>query len=391
MPGTDGEKANRVTTLELFFDLVFVFTLTQLTALLESDASPRGVAHVLLIFAVLWWMYAAYAWLTNAAPPDRLWRRVLLIVAMAGFLVAALAVPRAYRDGGLAFGLGYLLVVLVHAGLYARIHPGATLRFGSLNVLSAGLVIAAGLLGTPTGYGLWAAAVLVQFFTPRLIRLPDTGLRVRTGHFVERHGLLLLIALGESVVAIGVGTAGQPLDLARFGAVTLGLALAAGLWWSYFTVDEGAAERALADTPPRHRVLRAINGYFYAFAPMLLGIVAVAAGVGKTIEHLSDRLDPRAALLLGVGMAVYLAGEGGFRRVMRIGSVGNRLLAAGGCVASVFLGVTVSALAQLLALVGIVLAMLLADGRRTATARIEAVPGQQERRTGEARWTGDRP
>src|SRR6266508_5776056 len=114
----------RVSTLELFFDLVFVFTLTQLSALLAHDPSPAGVLRVLLVFVLVWWMYAAYAWLTNATPPDRTYRRVLLILGMAGFLVCALAIPSAYHHGGLAFGLGYLLVVAVHTGLYAIVHPG---------------------------------------------------------------------------------------------------------------------------------------------------------------------------------------------------------------------------------------------------------------------------
>ena len=125
--GTYDEEEQRVTALELFFDLVFVFTLTQLTALLTADLSWEAAAQVLLIFSVLWWMYAAYAWLTNQVPPDRDSRRITLMVGMAAFLVCALTIPRAFDDGGLAFGLGYLAVVIVHSALYAQAVPLRTL------------------------------------------------------------------------------------------------------------------------------------------------------------------------------------------------------------------------------------------------------------------------
>ncbi len=352
----------RVSTLELFFDLVFVFTLTQLSALLAHDPSPAGVLRVLLVFVLVWWMYAAYAWLTNATPPDRTYRRVLLILGMAGFLVCALAIPSAYHHGGLAFGLGYLLVVAVHTGLYAIVHPGPTLKFGSLNLAMAVLVLVGGVVGPPIGYAIWVAAIGVQAVTPVVARRDSAELRLRPKHFVERHGLLLIVALGESVVAIGIGAAGLPLDLATVGGAALGLALAAALWWSYFGGDDEAAERVLVATSDEQQGMLAINAYFYAYVPMLLGIVATAAGAKKSLGHLPEPLGWSAALL-GGGVAAYLAGEAMFRRMTRIGSAANRLVACGAALAAVAVGFWLSAVAELATLVVILTLMLWYDAR----------------------------
>src|SRR6266498_1995644 len=156
-------EEQRVSSLELFFDLVFVFTLTQLTGLLAGDLSAVTAVRVTLIFVVLFWMYGGYAWLTNQVPPVLPVRRVLLILGMAAFLVCALAIPRAFNGGGVAFGLGYLLVVLVHAGLYASVY-GRTMAMwvGPFNILAALIVTAAGLLSGPAAYVLWVLAILVQ-------------------------------------------------------------------------------------------------------------------------------------------------------------------------------------------------------------------------------------
>jgi low temperature requirement protein LtrA len=347
-----GRDEPRVSTLELFFDLVFVFTLTQLTALLAADPSVEGVAHVMLIFIVLFWMYGGYVWLTNQIPPDRSTRRLLVMVGMAAFLVCALAIPRAFDGGGVAFGLGYLLVVLVHAGLYAVVAGIAVVaRFAPLNLVSAICVTIAGLLDGPAVYGLWVAAVLSQFLTPFVAARVAPRIEIRTAHFVERHGLLLIVAFGESVVAIGIGTLDVTLGPSLFGAAVLGLALAAGLWWAYFVGDEEGAERAMGSASADERFRLAINGYFFSYIPMLLGVIAIAAGVKLSIGDVADRLDVGPALTLGGGVALFLAGEVSFRRVMGIRPVGYRTGAALVALGTVFLGIHVAAVVQLIALV----------------------------------------
>ena len=216
-------EAPRVTNLELFFDLVFVFTVTQLTALLVDEPTVLGLFRVVLLLGIIFWMYGGYAWLTNAVTTDRVTRRLLLLGGMAGFLVLALAVPRAFAGGGPAFGLAYLLVVLIHSGLYTRATVGsaasAILRLSPFNVASALLVVAGGFVAGNARVLLWAVAFALEWFTPSLAGV--RGFHISPAHFVERHGLVVIVALGESVVAIGIGAAGLPLDLRLAAAITM--------------------------------------------------------------------------------------------------------------------------------------------------------------------------
>jgi low temperature requirement protein LtrA len=358
------EGEQRVTTLELFFDLVFVFTLTQLTALLTADLSVEAFARVVLLFAVLWWMYAAYAWLTNQVPPDRDSRRVTLILGMAAFLVCALSIPRTFDDGGLAFGLGYLGVVIVHAALYAQALPVRTLAgFVPSNLGSALMIVGAGIVDSHAAkYVLWAAAILLQVLTPYMFR-PGEEIAVHTAHFVERHGLLLIIALGESVVAIGIGTGAYNFDVSFFGAAVLGLALVAALWWIYFGADEAGAQRVLSAKPFAHRGRLALNAYYQAFAPMLLGVIALAAGVKKSLGHIHEELDGAAALVLSGGVALYLLGDVVFRRVLRLRPIRYRAVAGLVALAAIALGVYVNGAAQFVVLIAVVAGALLLEAR----------------------------
>jgi low temperature requirement protein LtrA len=365
-PAHEGEaEEQRVSSLELFFDLVFVFTLTQLTTLLAGNPSVIGGIRVALIFVVLFWMYGGYAWLTNQVPPTRPARRLLLILGMAAFLMCALAVPRAFDGGGVVFGFGYLLVTLVHLGLYASAYGATIVRWiGPFNLASAVCVILAGVFEGQAAYVLWLAAILIQSVTPFTSRSEDRP-RIRSAHFVERHGLLLLIALGESVVAVGIGVGHEPLSFGLFGAVLLGLALAATLWWAYFASDEEGAERALAAAEPVNRQLRlAIAAYFFSYLPMLLGIITLAAGVKESIGQVGHRLDVAPAVTLGAGVALYLAGDVAFRTVLRIGPVAARAVAAVAALLTIVLGVYVAGAVQLVALVLVLLGMLAPETRR---------------------------
>jgi low temperature requirement protein LtrA len=363
------EEERRVTSLELFFDLVFVFTLTQLTTLLAGDLTAATVVRVVLLFDVLFWMYAAYAWLTNMVPPDRPVRRLLLIAGMAAFLVCALAVPRAFDDGGVAFGLGYLLVVAVHGGLYAQAAGAAVLWFAAPNAVAALSLVAAGFLDRPAAYALWAVPLVNQFVTPRISARAAPRLRVHAAHFVERHGLLLLVALGESVVAVGIGLGDVRPDIGLVAAAVLGLALAAGLWWSYFTGDEEGAERALAAATMDRRFRLANNAYFYAYIPMLVGVIVIAAGVKRSIGHVTEQLGTGPALALAGGVAIYLAGDVAFRRTLSIRPVGYRAVAAVLALGTALLGVWVGAGVQLVALVALLVVTLAAEAwwRRSRT------------------------
>ncbi|MEV6728131.1 low temperature requirement protein A [Streptomyces sp. NPDC051364] len=373
-----------MSTLELFFDLVFVFTITQLTVLLADDISFRGAGQVLVIFTVLFWMYGGYAHLTNQVPPDRTVRRVLLMLAMGAFLVCALAVPTAFGAGGVAFGAGYLCVVLVHSALFTQAHGFGVIWFALPNVLCALSVLAAGFLDGPPAGALWMLALLIQFVVPQLVQRAAasgaepvgsagdaTGVTtlgyqlggMSSAHLVERHGLLLIIVFGESVIAIGIGVGTLPLSVGIVAGALLALALASALWWMYFVRDEGRAEQVFAEAPPEKRFKLAMRAYYYAFLPMLLGIAAFAAGVKKTIGHLGGHLDTGPALVLAGGIALYLAGDLAFRAVLGIGPARFRAAALVLVLATVPVGTGTAGLWQLVALVLVLLAALGAEAR----------------------------
>ncbi|MER8004705.1 low temperature requirement protein A [Streptomyces sp. NPDC094149] len=391
MGSTVEEPGRRVTTLELFFDLVFVFTLTQLTVLLAGDLTFATAGRVALIFVVLFWMYGAYAYLTNQVPPDRPSRRLLLMLGMGAFLVCALAIPRVFDDTGVVFGLGFLAVVVVHTALYTRSHGRDSIWYGVPNGLAALSVTAAGLVDGLAADGLWVLALLLQFVTPFLaehgpgradgrsadIMRAQLG-RLDPAHFVERHGLLLIVAFGESVIAIGTGIGDLPLTPGLFGGAFLSLALAVALWWTYFVRDEELAEAAFRATPAPSRWRLAMNAYYYAFLPMLLGIAYLATGVKKTLGHLTEHLHTGPALALAGGVALFLAGDVAFRAVLRLYPVRFRAAAAPAALAAALIGVHASAVAELLALVAVLVVMLAIEARTaprtTAAPAVTPVP-----------------
>ena len=363
-------EAGRVTTLELFFDLVFVFTITQLTTVLVHAPNGRGLAQVAIMLGVIWWMYGGYAWLTNFVAPDRTNRRLLLLSGMGAFLVLALSIPGAFDDSGLAFGLAYAAVIAIHTALFTRHSSGEVVRailgVARFNGIMAVLVLAGGIVGGTAQYVLWAIACLV-WVTPKVI--DHTGFAIAPGHFVERHGLVVIIAIGESVVAIGIGAQGLPIDLGLVGVALLGLALSAELWWSYFGGDDARAERAMDAADPIDRPMLAIDAFGYGHWLMLLGIIAIAAALKTVIGHAGDTVGLAQALFLSGGLAAFLAGDVVFRASLRIGSGRWRAAAAVLALAAIPLGTAVAGVAQLAALV-VVLAGAFALERAQNTQRV---------------------
>jgi low temperature requirement protein LtrA len=350
-------EESRVTSLELFFDLVFVFTLTQLTALLARSLSWESLLQSFLIFIVLFWMYGGYVWLTNSIPPVTPGRQLLLIAGMAAFLICALAIPNTFQDTGLIFGIGYLIVIVVHGFMYVRAVGLNTARFVPMNFLSAGVVISAGLVDGSVRYLLWLLAIALHVVTSFL----GTGLRfeLRVSHFAERHGLLLLVALGESIVAIGAG--GLVLDLRFILAAVLGLILTAGLWWIYFARDDDVARTTMLARPNSDQLRQALSGYFYAFVPMLFGIILLATGIKSSIEHLTSRLDTAHAFAFGGGVGLYLIGTIIFRRASAIPEVTYRYGAAFLAVLTGFIGNNLYAGFQFVCLILILIVLVRAE------------------------------
>jgi low temperature requirement protein LtrA len=355
--------APRVSTLELFFDLVFVFTVTQLSTVLAHDLSWESLFHVAVMLGWIWFMYGGYAWLTNAVDVDAPAVRALLLAGMCGYFVIALAVPTAFDGSGLAFGVGYLTVVAVHTFLFARrargLAPRAILRLAPGNLGNALVVLVGGALGGTAQVVLWTVGVVAIWVIPKLVGNQD--FEVAPAHFVERHGLVIIVAIGESVVAIGIGAAELAIDAELVLTAVLGLLLSAALWWTYFGGDDERAEHALSALPTRRRAVAALDGYGFAHLALLLGIVCVAVGLKKATGHAYDPLESGPALVLAGGAAVFLAGDVWFRRVLAIGTGPARAIGALLAVATIPIGTEVAAIAQV-GVLAVVVAMAATPG-----------------------------
>lgn len=377
--GTE-ESPLRVSTLEIFFDLVFAFTLTQLTFVLADRLSWLTVGQVLLVFGLLWWMYGGYAWLTNARPPVHAAERLLLLVGMAGFLVVGLAIPRGFAGYGLVLGLGYLVVVVVHAGLFYRVNANIV-RIAPFNLASALLVTVAGLLHdsagstSAAGYVLWLAALAIQLGSPLVVH-PSGRFELRASHYSERHSALLIVAIGESVAAVSIGAAGPVshggVSWRVLAAAVLGLAVAAALWWIVFGAgDEERARQVLAGVSPERRTSLVLTALFYGNIPLLLGLVAMAAGVLRAIVQVTAEPAPGLAVrvaqaaVLATGTGLFLAGDVIARRMLRLGPYRLRAAAAVLAVATLAIGAAAGLEVQLVA-VAVVLVLPLAAERAEA-------------------------
>jgi low temperature requirement protein LtrA len=355
---------DRVTPLELFFDLVFVLALTQCTALMADDPTWEGMARGLLILGVLWWSWVGYAWLTSVVDPEEGIVRFAMFGAMAGLLVAALCVPEAFDDSALLFAVAYLGVRGAQIVLFlvaSRDTPDLRHSVWGLAVSTAigtGLLVTASFADGLLQGAIWALALALDMGGPYLFGAE--GWKLVPGHFAERHGLIVIIALGESIVAIGVGAEGLQVDAGVVAASVLGIAAAAALWWLYFDIVALVAQRRLSNAAVgREQNDIARDSYSYLHFPMVAGIVLVALGLKKTLEHVDDPLKavPAVAMLGGVG--VYLLAHVAFRwRNVHRFSI-QRLVAALLLAAFIPVAVEVSALVTL-AVVAAALAALIA-------------------------------
>ena len=321
-----------VTPLELFFDLVFVFAITQVTGFVSADPTWTRLVEGLAILTALWWAWESYVWLGNTAGSDEGTVRVVLLSAMGAMLIASLAVPRAFGDDGVIFGVAYLAVRVLHLGAYAIVSRGdpqlryVVVRMATTMLPASMLIVVAGALdGTAQGL-VWAAALAVDY--GGLVARGTEGWRVVASHFSERHGLVIIIALGESIVALGVGAEGLGLDAGIIAGALLGVAVAAALWWAYFDFVALIAARVLRQAPPDEQVRIARDSYTYLHLPMVVGIVLFALGVKKTLGHVGDELEAVPAVALCGGVALYLVALSALKR-RNIGSFNYpRLVAA---------------------------------------------------------------
>jgi low temperature requirement protein LtrA len=357
------EVEQEVTPLELFFDLVFVFAITQVTGFVSADPTWTRLIEGLAILAVLWWAWVSYAWLGNTAGSDEGAVRVVLLSAMGAVLICSLAVPHAFGRDGLVFGVAYLTVRVLHLAAYVVVSRGdpqlrgVVTRLASTMLPAAGLLVLAGALDGTAQALCWIGALAIDY--GGLVARGVQGWRVVAGHFAERHGLIIIIALGESIVAVGVGAEGLELDAGIIAGALLGIAVAGALWWAYFDVVAIVAERRLRRAPPDERVRIARDSYTYLHLPMVAGIVLSAVGVKKTLAHVGDELHDVPALALCGGIALYLLALSALKR-RNIGSFNvPRLVAAAALIALVPVATVVPALLAL-ALVAVVTCALIA-------------------------------
>jgi low temperature requirement protein LtrA len=304
------DDEHQVTPLELFFDLVFVFAMTQVTSLLADDPSWGGVLRGMLVLAALWWAWAAYAWLTSAMDVDEGGVRLTMLASMGAMLVLALAVPGAFGDDAVLFGAAYLLVRALHLALsaiVARDDPdrrGALLRFAPTAILGASLLVLAGFLEGDERIAVWVVALAIDYLGPVVIGVGG-GWQVAPEHFAERHGLIILIALGESIIAIGVG-AGFELEAGVIAGAVLGIVVVSALWWLYFDVAAIFARRRLTEATGLELHRLALHSYSYLHLPMVAGIVLFALGLKTTLGQVGEALDTVPAVGLCGGAALYL-------------------------------------------------------------------------------------
>jgi low temperature requirement protein LtrA len=356
-------EESRVTPLELFFDLVFVLALTQCTALMADDPTWEGLTRGMLVLGVMWWSWVGYAWLTSVVNPEEGAVRLVVFAAMAAFLVVALCVPGAFGDEALLFACAYGIVRFSQIALFvlaSRDDPGLRRAVWGLlasTAVGVGLLVAASFADGTLQGAIWALALALDMAGPLLI--DPSGWRLEPGHFAERHGLIVIIALGESIVAIGVG-AEAGVTTGVVVAAIVGIVIAAALWWLYFDIVALVAERRLSNAAPgRERNTIARDSFSYLHLPMVAGIVLVALGMKKTLEHVGDplKVEPAAALLGGA--AIYLLAHVAFRyrNVHRFSW--QRLLAAVLLVALLPAAIELSALTTL-AIVGALLSALIA-------------------------------
>ena len=355
---TEEETERRTGYLELFFDLVFVFAVTQVTALILSDPSAGGFARAALVLFLVWWAWGGYAWMTNAIDVESIGVRIGFLAAAAGSFFMALAVPRAFETDGLWFAIPFLCVRVLHVALYTwglrtdPAHQAAIKQLAPWFLVAPTFVLVGGIVDDPARTWLWVVSIAVD--VAGAMSVGRAGFRVSPSHFAERYALFVLIAIGESIVAIGVGAERHARDLTFAVAVAVAFAGVAALWWAYFDFAARAAERALHATPPERRGPFARDVFSLFHYPIVLGIIFFAVAAEKTLAHPDEPLPAAGRWALALGVVFYLAG-GALGRYRWLRLIAWERVA---CAAAVVLAVVLLSGLDALALLAVVVAVL---------------------------------
>jgi low temperature requirement protein LtrA len=387
----DAGEAQRATTLELFYDLVFVFAITQVSHLLLDDLSWLGAGEALLALLVVWWAWNYTTWVTNELDPDSTAVRLLLIWLMLLTLVLAIAIPDAFGERALLFAGSYVAIQLTrHVFLtFVAASKGTIERERSGRILFwfvvAGVFWIAGAFAEDEARAaLWILALAIDlaaplhfYSIPGRARLSHRTWEVETAHFAERFQLFMIIALGETIVLTGATTAGLDLDAARVTAFALAFLTTAALWWLYFDYVARIAERRLALAPNRTQLAR--DGYTYLHAVLVAGIILAAVGDELVIAHPTEELPRGELLVVAAGPALYLLGHALFRLRMAGSLAWKRLTGALACLLAGLVGLVLPALAVAALLLGILAAVIGAEQLAAARRRVRGEPSPLER------------
>jgi low temperature requirement protein LtrA len=367
------EDTERVTPLELFFDLVFVLAITQCTALMARTPTWDGLAKGLLVLGILWWSWVGYAWLTSVIDPEEGVVQLVFLGAMASLLIVSLSIPDAFGHLGLLFAVAYGVVRAAQIALFmvaSRDDPAlrrSVLGLAVGTAIGVGLLVVASFTDGVAQEGVWLAALVLDMAGPYLFG--SEGWKLVPGHFAERHGLIVLIALGESIVAIGVGSSAG-VTAGVVAAAVLGMAVAGILWWLYFDVVALVAKRRLSNAAPgRERNEIARDSFSYLHFPMVAGIVLLALGLKKTLAHVEDPLKIVPAVALLGGTALYLVAHVAFRyrNVQRLNR--HRLACAAVLVALIPAALELPSLATLAIMVAVLSALVAYERLRFSELR----------------------
>lgn len=334
-----GREGDRVTTLELFFDLVYVFAFTQVTHHMATGHDAIAVLEGLVVLALVWWSWTSFAWLSNQAHADRGIVRTGVMIALTSMFVVSLTVPEAFSDlpGGLhapiVFVVAYLVVRATHMTVYviAAGDDAGLRRQVLVSMLSAAtpasvLLVIGALVGEPAQVWIWAAAMVLDLIVVYVTSKGGDWRIFSAAHWAERHGLVVIVALGESIVAIGVGAAELPVSVGIIAGAVLAVGLSIALWWNYFHHLSTAAEHRLARMAGQQRAQAASDGYTYLHLAIVAGIVLTALGVEQVMHHIdppageaahgTEPLGLFAAAALAGGVACYIAATAFFWRRM---------------------------------------------------------------------------
>lgn len=362
MTTAETSVGSRVSTLELFFDLVFVFTITQLARLVADAHGAGDFGRAFLILSIAWWMYDGYVFLANNVGTRGLWIRLLMLTGMAAYFVMAMSIPHASDRDGLAFGISYFIVGLVHFGLFTRA-PNASARaifqIAPYNFTSALCVVAGAFVPPEWRWVAWLGAVIMFLLVS--FRRGERGFQTSAGHFAERHGLVIIIVIGESVVSLGASPDGVAIGWRLVSVVLLGFALCAAVWWSYFDGDDLLAEHALTSLPNDARTRFAVLAYSYPHMGMIAGLTCMGAGLHGVMSSIGGATSVQTSWLLAAGIGIYLASSSKFRRHMAFARARPRFATAILALGLGPLGWRVSGATELAALIALVVGMLVLE------------------------------